>query len=129
VPPLCLTLSDGRSRYDTHVPPAAKLLAAPVSGLPGWHAAEFDSAHSVPDSGWWREISTDSIEIRWHHSPSIRLNLVKQRISGVAEPSVTLPLFFALTLESRSVSGMSDSCAGFSTSPPNVSLQQTGDLR
>jgi hypothetical protein len=119
-PTTCLHLDDGQSARETLVPPTAMLLPLPAPGFKDWYVARFARARQVPDAGWWRTIDEDSIEIRWHHSPSIRLAVRGTTVSGTEQPAGVAPLLEILFERSRSVSGTVIPCSGISTGPPDV---------
>ena len=128
--PLCMQLTDGKGLYDTFVPSRAQFSGTSVPGLHGWYIAAFSAAHGVPDSGWWRPYGVDSVEIRWHHSPSIRLRIAGEKVRGSAQPAgAAPPVYLLMALRPRPVTGTIRSCGPSPGGPPNVSLQQTGDLR
>jgi hypothetical protein len=118
-PTTCLHLEDGQSPRETLVPQSAMLLPIPAPGLRNWYAARFDGAHQVPDDGWWRAIDADSLEVRWHHSPSIRLAVRGASVSGTEQPGGALPLLLIPFERSRSVRGTVIPCSGIAFGPPN----------
>lgn len=117
--PMCLRLSDGQPAREAEIPSDIMLLRRPTAGIPAWYDARFSSTHQFLGSGAWRAISPDSIEIRWHHSPSIRLSVSGNNLSGVVEPAGVAPLFFVFFERRRPVRGAVLPCPEITTGPDN----------
>lgn len=76
-------------------------------------------------------IDADSVEIRWHHSPSVRLTVHGTSISGVEQPTGALPLLFIIFERARPLTGEVVPCTATSDRWPNDSWteQEIGRLR
>lgn len=79
---MCLRLNDGQSARETLAPPTVILLQQPAPGLKAFYVARFSRMHQIPGEGLWRLLNSDTLEIRWYHSPSIRLALHGRTLSG-----------------------------------------------
>jgi len=120
--PTCLSLRDGRSSRESTVPRDVVLLDAPLprtQAPANWHAAVLLPNHQVPNQGMWRFITGDSVEVRYHHSPSIRLATNRPQVSGVATPAGVSPTFMALFERPQGITGFRHPCSIPSARPPN----------
>jgi hypothetical protein len=110
---LCFGLSYSNRSSWADLPLTVQLLGLPAAAAPrNWSRAVFDATHIVPDSGAWRYISRDSVEIRWYHSPSIRLMLAGDSVHGEVVPAGVATSFEALFKTPRPVSGAKRECSG-----------------
>jgi hypothetical protein len=108
---LCFELTYSRRSSWGDVPRTVRLLGLPTAAAPqSWSRALFDETHIVPGSGAWRYISRDSVELRWHHSPSIRFLVAGDSVLGVVVPAGVATLFEALFEKTRHVSGVRREC-------------------
>jgi hypothetical protein len=109
---LCFALSYSRQSSWSDVPLTVHLLDRPSAIAPqNWSRAIFDQTHIVPESGTWRYISRDSVEIRWHHSPSIRLLVAGDTVRGEVVPAGVATPFEILFEETRRVNGAKRECS------------------
>ena len=87
--------------------------------IPNWYAADFSGSNRRVLDGRWRWITSDSLELRWHHSPSVRLSVRRQDVRGMAEPRGALPLFLGIFERRRTVRGAFTPCPRIATVPSN----------
>ena len=69
----CFTLEYAGREGGDRLPSVVRLTNAPNPSddvLPNWYVAEFGGPRVPAHAGSWRWIASDSVELRWHHSPS-----------------------------------------------------------
>ncbi len=109
----CFALSYSRRSSWGDLPLRAVLESRPARsvGAPNWAEATLASTHVVPGTGMWRQITQDSIELRWHHSPSLRIHIEGQTATGIVVPAGISTMFGALLDQPRTISGHEVDCA------------------
>lgn len=87
-PPRCLALHVPSEATHRHGPLPARLrLDAGPRDQYGWRPAAGGRPHDLAYHAAWRPAGADSIDIRWHHSPVIRLAARGPRRGGFVLPA------------------------------------------
>jgi hypothetical protein len=119
---VCARLHDSVVPTESDIPTEVELsrqVARPSMGRDWYSALLRRGSHVTGREGAWRAFAQDSIEIRWHHSPSVRLRIDGARVSGVVEPTGVVPSFMMLFERRRSISGEVVACPTDGIEPPD----------
>ena len=107
---LCLQLYDLSGAFHSEMADTLVLLDRPVPASRNWFVASVRNAGIRYQEGMWRRFSDDSLEVRWHHSPSLRFAVRGNLVSGSIEPVGSTSLVFLPLIQRGTIAGQTIAC-------------------